>query len=60
MTEQAKAARRAYHNEWQRKNPDKAAAAAARYWEKKAAQIAQEGRETDVLQQNREVVRDDA
>lgn len=37
MTEQAKAARRAYRREWNRKNRDKVAAAQARYWERKAA-----------------------
>ena len=37
MTEQAKAARRAYKKEWQRKNPEKVKQYAARYWEKKAA-----------------------
>ena len=37
MTEQAKAARRAYKKEWQRKHPEKVKEYAARYWEKKAA-----------------------
>lgn len=37
MTEQAKAARRAYKKEWQRKNPEKVKEYVARYWEKKAA-----------------------
>lgn len=37
MTEQARAARRAYKREWNRKNRDKCRAAEQRYWEKKAA-----------------------
>lgn len=37
MTEQAKAARRAYKREWQQKHPEKVKEYAARYWEKKAA-----------------------
>lgn len=36
MTEAAKEAKRAYHREWQRKNPDKVAIYNNRYWEKKA------------------------
>lgn len=42
MTEQAKAAMRAYRREWRRKNPDKVKAYQEKYWEKKAAQQAQE------------------
>lgn len=44
MTEQAIAARRAYKKMWARKNPDKVRAAQERYWQKRAAQQAQEGR----------------
>ena len=42
MTEQAKAARRAYKREWQRNNPDKVRAQQERYWMKKALQALQE------------------
>lgn len=42
MTEQAKAARRAYKREWNRRNKDKVAAAQRRYWEKKAQAAAQD------------------
>lgn len=42
MTEQAKEARRAYRREWNRKNRDKVKAAQERYWNKKAAEAAQE------------------
>jgi len=42
MSEQAKAARRAYKAEWARKNPDKVKAQQERYWAKRAAQAAQE------------------
>lgn len=42
MTEQAKAARRAYKREWNRRNADKVKAAQARYWERKAAAAAEE------------------
>lgn len=35
MTEAAKEAQRAYHREWQRKNPLKVAIYKKRYWEKK-------------------------
>ena len=37
MTEQARAAQRAYKAEWRRKNPDKVKQAQERYWEKRAA-----------------------
>lgn len=47
MTEQAKAARRAYKREWNRKNRDKVAAAQRRYWEKKAQRAAAQDQETD-------------
>lgn len=39
MTEAAKEARRAYHREWQRKNPHKVAIYKQRYWEKKVSSI---------------------
>ena len=42
MTEKAKEARRAYKREWARKNRDKVKAAQARYWERKAAEAAQD------------------
>lgn len=42
MTEQAIAARRAYKAEWARKNRDKVKQQQERYWEKRAAQQAQE------------------
>lgn len=41
MTEQAKAARRAYRRKWAKNNPDKVRAQQARYWERKAEQEAQ-------------------
>lgn len=41
MTEQAKAARRAYKREWNRKNPEKVREAQERYWNRKAAAQAQ-------------------
>lgn len=47
MTEQAKAARRAYKREWNRRNKDKVAAAQRRYWEKKAQRAAAKDQETD-------------
>ena len=40
MNEAAKAARREYKREWNRKNRDKVKAAQARYWEKKAQEAA--------------------
>lgn len=40
MNEAAKAARRAYKREWNRKNRDRVKAAQARYWERKAQQQA--------------------
>lgn len=40
MTDDAKKARRDYHNEWNRRNPDKVKAATERYWIKKAATLA--------------------
>lgn len=38
MTEDAKAARRAYRREWAKKNPDKIKAQQQRFWAKKAAE----------------------
>lgn len=38
MTEEAKAARRAYKREWARRNPDKVKAIQDRYWQRKAEQ----------------------
>lgn len=43
MSEQAKAARRAYKAEWARKNPDKVRAQQERYWAKRAAKEAAPG-----------------
>lgn len=40
MTENAKAARRAYKNKWAKENRDKVRAAQERYWEKRAAEAA--------------------
>lgn len=40
MNEAAKAARREYKREWNRKNKDKVRAAQERYWAKKAAAAA--------------------
>jgi hypothetical protein len=37
MTEEAKAARRAYKREWQRNNPELVRAQQERYWTKRAA-----------------------
>lgn len=39
MTEEAKAARRAYARAWARSNPDKVKAQQERYWKKKADQM---------------------
>lgn len=41
MSEQAKAARRAYRAKWARENRDKVKRQQERYWEKRAAQMAQ-------------------
>lgn len=38
MDAKAKAARNAYHREWNRRNPDKVKAAQEKYWAKKAQQ----------------------
>lgn len=42
MTEEAKAARRAYKREWARRNPDKIRAQQERYWNKRAAEQQQQ------------------
>lgn len=42
MTEQARAAQRAYKKAWREKNRDKVRQQQERYWEKRAAQQAQE------------------
>ena len=39
MTDEAKKARREYHKEWNKRNPDKVKAATERYWTKKAAAL---------------------
>ena len=39
MTEEAKAARRAYYREWYRANKEKVKESAARHWEKKAREL---------------------
>lgn len=41
LSKEAREARREYEREWRRKNPDKVAAKAARYWEKKAREAAE-------------------
>lgn len=51
MNEQAKAMRRAYKKEWNRRNPDKVKAAQERYWNKKAAEAAAQDQQTDEPQQ---------
>lgn len=51
MTEQARAARREYKREWNRRNADKVKAAQARYWERKAQQAAQEQPQEQEAQQ---------
>lgn len=42
ISEEAKAARRAYKRAWAQANPDKVRAQQERYWAKKAAQAAAE------------------
>lgn len=39
MDEKAKAARRAYKNEWAKRNPDKVRAQQERYWMKRATEM---------------------
>lgn len=45
LSEQAIAARREYKKEWARNNPEKVKAQQERYWQKRAAQQAQEKQE---------------
>ena len=45
MTEEAKAARRAYKKQWRANNKDKIKASTARYWERKAKQAEEEERQ---------------
>lgn len=47
MTEEAKAIRRAYKREWNRRNRDKVKAAQQRYWERKAEQAQETQHTTD-------------
>lgn len=47
MTEEAKAARREYKRRWAQQNPEKIRAQQERYWNKKAAQAAQEQEQTN-------------
>lgn len=42
LTEQAKAARREYKRKWAQQNPDKVRAQQERYWDRKAADAAQQ------------------
>lgn len=42
LTEKARVARSAYKKEWARKNADKVREYQRRYWEKRAAEIAEE------------------
>lgn len=51
MTEQAKAMRRAYKREWNRKNADKVKAAQERYWNRKAEAAAAEDQTDEPAQQ---------
>jgi len=54
MTEQARAAQRAYKAEWRRKNPDKVKQQQERYWEKRAAQQAQETQTAPTTEETQE------
>ena len=47
MDERAKAARRAYIREWQRKNKDKIRAAQERYWLRKAQELERRSGESE-------------
>ena len=47
MTDAAKEARRQYKRQWAKKNPEKVKAHQARYWEKRAAEQANQTQETD-------------
>ena len=42
LSDEAKAARRAYKRQWAQKNPDKVQAQQKRYWERQALKIRQE------------------
>lgn len=46
MTEQAREMRRAYKRDWNKRNRDKVKAAQQRYWERKAAEAAQDKQQT--------------
>ena len=48
ISEKAKEAQREYLREWRRKNPDKVREQNRRYWERKAQQMASQGKETEV------------
>ncbi len=41
MTAEQKEAKRAYHREWAKKNPEKIKAAQERFWERKAQELAE-------------------
>ncbi len=43
LSEQAKAAQRAYYKEWRAKNKDRVREKNRRYWEKRAAKVAEGG-----------------
>lgn len=47
MNEAAKAARRAYIREWQRKNKDKVRATQERYWTRKAQELEQRSEDAE-------------
>lgn len=51
MTEAAKQARRDYKRAWNQRNKDKVKAAAARYWERKAAKAAQDQQQEETRQE---------
>ena len=42
MSKKALEARREYYRRWRKENPDRVASAQARFWEKRARQIAEE------------------
>lgn len=54
MTEQAKAAQRAYKAAWRAANPDKVKQQQERYWEKRAAQQAQEKQHAPTTEETQE------
>ena len=54
MTDAAKEARRAYKREWNRANKEKVKAAQARYWERKAAEMAAAKETEDQTKPNQE------